>query len=210
MEVHLDKLGKRYNYEWIFRDLSFRFAKGRKYAISGPNGSGKSTLIKVLTGHLSPSTGSIGFFTERKKLSADEVYRHISLAAPYLDLIEEFTLREMVSFHARLKPLKNGISPKELIQIAELEKASKKEIRHFSSGMKQRLKLALAFCSGTPLLLLDEPTSNLDDQAVQWYRRMVDRFSEGRTLIIASNVNVDYDFCEEKILLTDYKLQKQS
>ena len=209
MDIHLDKLGKRYNYEWIFRDLTFRFAKGRQYAVGGPNGSGKSTLIKVLSGHLSPSSGTIDFFAEGKKLSPDEVYRHISLAAPYLDLIEEFTLREMAHFHARLKPLQAGISPKELIKIAQLEKAGKKEIRHFSSGMKQRLKLALAFCSDTPLLLLDEPTSNLDDQAVRWYRKMVEQFSQGRTLVVASNVEVDFDFCEEKILLTDFKPRKR-
>ncbi|GAB4260957.1 MAG: ABC transporter ATP-binding protein [Saprospiraceae bacterium] len=209
MDIQLDKVGKRYNYEWIFRGLSFRFAKGRQYAIGGPNGSGKSTLIKVLSGHLSPSTGSIAFFAEGKKLGADEVYRHISLAAPYIDLIEEFTLREMVQFHTRLKPLMPGISSGELIEIAELEKAAKKEIRHFSSGMKQRLKLALAFCSETPLLLLDEPTSNLDDQAISWYRSMVERFAGERTLVVASNAAVDFDFCEEKILITDYKQPKR-
>lgn len=205
MDIKLDKLGKRYHYEWIFRNLSFRFAKGRQYAIGGPNGSGKSTLIKVLSGHLSPSTGHIAFFAEGRKIPTDEVYRHISMAAPYIDLIEEFTLREMVEFHARLKPLMPGISPKDLIALAALEKATNKEIRHFSSGMKQRLKLALAFCSHSSLLLLDEPTSNLDETATKWYRKMVEQFANGRTLLVASNVEVDFDFCEEKILLTDFK-----
>lgn len=209
MDIHLDQLGKRFQFEWIFFNLSFRFATKRRHAIAGPNGSGKSTLLKVLSGHLSPSTGTIGFFAEGKKISVDKVYRYISLAAPYIDLIEEFTLREMVNFHARLKPLQNGISPNDLMEIAQLESAANKEIRHFSSGMKQRLKLSLAFCSDTPVLLLDEPTSNLDVQGIKWYQKMIEIFAEGKTLVVASNAEVDFDFCEEKILMTDFKKQKQ-
>lgn len=203
MQVNLHQLSKRYKYDWVFKSIDFQFDAGGRYAITGPNGSGKSTLMKVLSGHLSPSKGEVVFSENGKPVSPDEVFQAVSYAAPYIDLIEEFTLQEAIAFHHRFKPL--AVSPQEILDLLAFPKAREKQVRHFSSGMKQRLKLALAACSHSPLLLLDEPTSNLDHQGVDWYLQLMHRFLPGRTVVVASNIEVDYSFCSGGVRITDYK-----
>jgi ABC-type multidrug transport system ATPase subunit len=206
MQIILDQVGKRYRQEWIFRDLSQRFEPARSYAVTGPNGSGKSTLLKLLCGQLSPSTGTLQFLKQGRPLPTDEVFSACSFAAPYIELIEEFTLREMIAFHGQFKPLLPGLDEAAVLELLAFPRATRKEVRHFSSGMKQRLKLALALCANTPVLLLDEPTTNLDRQGMDWYRQMVERFLPGRLTVIASNLDLDFDFCQEKIDITGYKV----
>ncbi|MCB0568632.1 MAG: ABC transporter ATP-binding protein [Phaeodactylibacter sp.] len=205
MRIELSGIGKRYRMEWILRDVSLTLEAGKRYAITGPNGSGKSTLLKMLSGHLTPSKGNIRFFHDGKPVDISAVYQYLSFAAPYIDLIEELTLWEALAFHTRFKPLLGHLGTTELLELLGLEKSRNKPIRNFSSGMKQRLKLALALCSDTPLLLLDEPTTNLDKEGIAWYRRLIDTYAPGRLLIVASNVDVDFDFCEERVGIMGYK-----
>ncbi len=220
-QIMLESVGKRFRYEWIFKNLSKTFDSGNIYALLGSNGSGKSTLMKILSGHLSPSEGKISFYIKDKKQDEDNIYKHISYAAPYVELIEELTLTEMIQFHIKFKPLSsegnplnkgvlsenNSLKINDLIEILGFEKSKNKEIRYFSSGMKQRLKLALAICSDSPILLLDEPTTNLDAQGVAWYRQLISRFREGgdRLTIVASNIEHDYDFCNQILNIEDFK-----
>jgi ABC-type multidrug transport system ATPase subunit len=206
-QIILENVGKRFRYEWIFKNISQTFESGKKYALLGSNGSGKSTLMKILSGHLSPSAGKISFYTKEKKQDEDDIYKHISYAAPYIELIEELTLTEMIDFHTKFKPLSKSLATNDLITILGFEKSKNKEIRYFSSGMKQRLKLALAICSDSPILLLDEPTTNLDAQGVAWYRQLMAQYTEGplRLTIVASNIAHDYDFCDETLNIEDFK-----
>jgi ABC-type multidrug transport system ATPase subunit len=205
MTIQLQNAGKRYRLDWIFRGLDFSFEKGQRYAVLGPNGSGKSTFLKVLSGHLSLSKGTILFKNQREKMEPDEVYRHISYAAPYVELIEEFTLEEALKFHASLKPFLPDLSPAKLYDLLALPRARSKEIRFFSSGMKQRVKLALAICSDTPVLLLDEPATNLDVQGVDWYKNLVAEYAADRLVVIASNDPHDAEFCPLHLSILDYK-----
>ena len=205
MQIKLEQVSKRYRYEWIFKGIDYQLVEGDRVAVTGPNGSGKSTLMKVLSGHLSPSKGQISFIAEGKKIAPDDVYRQISYAAPYIELIEEFTLVEALDFHQKFKPLLPGLSTAEVVDLLAFPKAKDKQVRHFSAGMKQRLKLALACCSASSLLLLDEPTTNLDAQGVDWYLALAERFIGDRTVVVASNVAVDYGFCGEKIDILKYK-----
>jgi ABC-type multidrug transport system ATPase subunit len=205
MQITFRQAGKRYRYEWILKGIDYRFEGGRSYAVKGPNGSGKSTFLKLLSGHLSPSKGEVIFMADDGKIPADEVYRSVGFAAPYIDLIDELTLREALVFHQKFKPLLQGLRPADVIDLLAFSRAQDKQIRHFSSGMKQRLKLALALCSDTPVLLLDEPTTNLDKQGTDWYLGLVERFAKGRLTVVASNVEVDYVFCEEAIDILNYK-----
>jgi ABC-type multidrug transport system ATPase subunit len=206
MQIRLTNTGKRFNFEWIFKKLDYQFNSEGRYAILGPNGSGKSTLMKVLSGHLSPSKGKIAFLKDEKELSIDEVYRTISYAAPYIELVEEFTLEEILVFHGQFKPFLVDLSTEKIIDLLGLEKSKDKQIRFFSSGMKQRLKLALAILSDTPILLLDEPTTNLDAQGAAWYRQLLMDYGNHRTVIIATNVEEDYQFfCQDVIRIFDYK-----
>jgi ABC-type multidrug transport system ATPase subunit len=205
MNITLQNIGRRFNRDWIFRGIDYTFNSGQAYAILGPNGSGKSTLLQVLNASLTPSAGTITFSFQDKPVEPDQVFTHLSLAAPYLELIEEFTLNEMVDFHFKFKQYKQGINKKELISLLNLAKSENKLIRYFSSGMKQRLKLILAFCADTPMLMLDEPTSNLDTQGVDWYLSLVQQFAQERLTIVCSNQEHEYGFCDQYLNISDYK-----
>ncbi|MCC7465351.1 MAG: ATP-binding cassette domain-containing protein [Saprospiraceae bacterium] len=205
MTIQAKNIGKRYRLEWIFRGLTHSFQAGDRWAILGPNGSGKSTLMKVLSGHLSPSKGDINFIHNNFAVKEENVYKHIGYAAPYIELIEELTLEEALKFHTRLKPLLPGFTPATLYELLALPKTRQKEIRFFSSGMKQRLKLALAICSQTPVLLLDEPATNLDLQGIGWYKKLIAEYAQQRLVIIASNDPHDADFCPNHLNILDYK-----
>ena len=205
MIIQLQNIGKRYRLEWIFRGIHNSFQAGERWAILGPNGSGKSTLLKVLSGHLTPSKGNITFEDQGITIKEDAVYKKISYAAPYIELIEEFTLEEMLRFHAKLKPFLPGFTPASIYELLALPRSRQKEIRFFSSGMKQRLKLALAVCSDTPVLLLDEPATNLDVQGVEWYKNLISEYAAERLVIIASNDPHDAEFCGKHLNILEFK-----
>jgi ABC-type multidrug transport system ATPase subunit len=205
MKITLENIGRRFNRDWIFRGVDHTFISGETYAILGPNGSGKSTLLQVINGSLSPSIGKLNYFYGDKPVEVEQVFQHLSLAAPYLELIEEFTLDEMIDFHFKFKAYKQGIDKAAIIELLNLPGSKNKAIRYFSSGMKQRLKLALAFCADTPILMLDEPTSNLDTQGVDWYLSLVQQFALNRLTIICSNQEHEYSFCEHRLSIADYK-----
>ncbi|MEO5892659.1 MAG: ABC transporter ATP-binding protein [Ferruginibacter sp.] len=203
MQITLTNTGKRYNREWIFRHLDFEFLAGKKYAITGSNGSGKSTLLQVIAGALTHNEGSVQMVLNGKPVPEENCYQHLSLTAPYLELIEEMTANEFLSFHQQFKSFAR---PKEeILAAAGLEKAADKQIRYYSSGMKQRLKLAQAFFCATPVLLLDEPTTNLDGDGIALYHQLVNEHTAGKLVIISSNDRQEYNFCEEIMEIGKYK-----
>ena len=203
MQINLNNVGKRFNRDWIFRHFSQEFLIGKKYAITGSNGSGKSTLLQVIAGSLSHNQGKIAYTIEQKQLDEEKHFQYISIAAPYLELIEEMTAGEFLSFHQQFKPL--VLSVKEILQFVGLQQATNKQIRYYSSGMKQRLKLAQAFFCNSPVLLLDEPTTNLDAEGIALYNRLIQNYTAGKLVIISSNDLLEYDFCEEVIEIGKYK-----
>lgn len=212
MSITLQNLGRRYNREWIFRHIDYTFSFGKKYAVLGPNGSGKSTLLKMICGSLAPSEGKITYENiSAESVLPENVYQQLTIAAPYMELVEEFTLRELIAFHFKFKSCLPGFNLEEVVKTLHLEKALDKEIRFFSSGMKQRVKLALACCSGSSIVLLDEPMSNLDAAGEDWYLSLIERtINADRILIIASNQEKEYAFCDEQIDIISYKQEKLS
>ena len=206
MTIELKNVGRQYRREWIFRNLDFSFQENTRTAIIGPNGSGKSTLMKVISGHLSPSKGQVIYWeNEGEKADYDLVYQKIAYAAPYIELIEEMTMREHLRFHQTFKPFLKNIDETAILDILSLGNAADREIRFFSSGMKQRLKLASSILSDTPILLLDEPSTNLDQQGIQWYLNLLENFAEGRVCIIASNDAVDIEACSGAVPILEHK-----
>lgn len=205
MRITIDGAGKRYNFEWILQNINLTLASSQAYAVLGPNGSGKSTFLQLIAGNIAPSAGTVLFLDGEKPVEAEKVFSRISMAAPYLELIEEFTALEMIHFHQTFKPFISGISNTEIMTIARLEKEANKEVRNFSSGMKQRLKLTLAILSNVPVILLDEPTTNLDREGVQWYQNLVKQYAGARLLIIGSNLEREYDFCDQLIDVMSFK-----
>lgn len=205
MRITLSDSGKRFNREWIFRHFSYEFVPGKTYAITGPNGSGKSTLLQTLGASMEASEGTLTWQHNSKEIAIDKVYSHMAIAAPYVEVIEEMTLNEFLNFHHQFKPLIPGITVHEIITEVELDKAREKQIRYFSSGMKQRVKLAQAIFSAVPLLLLDEPCTNLDSAGIQLYHSLIERYGKQKTIIVSSNDVNEYSFCEHTISIMDYK-----
>lgn len=205
MQIKLDNVSKRYRFEWIIKKLTFEFESNQSYVILGPNGSGKSTLMRMLSGYLTPSKGKVTFIENDKTVEIEQVYKSVSYAAPYIDLIEEFTLDEAIKFHQRFKPFYNEITPEKIHELLAFKKSKHKQVKFFSSGMKQRLKLVLALASDTPILLLDEPTTNLDAQGVDWYLSLIEQFGKNRLIVVASNIEHDYGFCKTQVNILDYK-----
>lgn len=199
--ISLDAVGKRYNREWIFKKFDYRIESGKAYAIVGGNGSGKSTLLQTIAGSILHSTGTITYQADGKNI--EDSYKYISIATPYMELIEEMTAREFLNFHGSFTRL--ILSNEEILAAVQLQDAADKQVRYFSSGMKQRLKLAQAFFSNTPVLLLDEPTTNLDEQGVQCYEQLIKDHTKNRIVIVGSNVEREYKFCTELINMADYK-----
>jgi len=205
LKITLTNTGRRFNRDWVFKGIDYTFTSGNSYAVLGPNGSGKSTLLQILNGSLSPSAGTVTFFQNEQPIDIETVFKHITLAAPYLELIEEFSLQEVIDFHFQFKPYIAGMDKAGLIALLGMQTSKNKLVKYFSSGMKQRLKLALAFCSDTAILMLDEPTSNLDTQGVEWYRELVKQYAGNRLIIVGSNQEQEYSFCKDKLIITDYK-----
>lgn len=206
MKIVLSDAGKRFNRDWIFRHFNYQFEKGRAYAITGPNGSGKSTLLQVLSGSMHFNEGTCEWMTENKAVAGEDVYRHVSICAPYLEVVEEMTLKEFLDFHQGFKPFLPGLSTQRVIAVLGLEKSAGKQIRYYSSGMKQRVKLAQCVFSDSAIVLLDEPCTNLDSTGIELYQHLIAEYCKDRLVIVSSNDAVEYGFCNEVININDYKM----
>jgi len=206
IKISLNGLGKRFNNQWVFRNITLDFVQHNRYVILGSNGSGKSTLLQVIAGYRLPSEGSILITENGSAISENLIYQYLSIASPYLELIEEFNIEELFRFHFKLKPVVAGMGFFDFIAFLSLKNIKGKPIHQYSSGMKQRLRLALAFCTDTPLLLLDEPCSNLDADNIDWYRQQLEQMSRNKLTIICSNhQEFEYAPCENIIEIGNYK-----
>lgn len=206
MKIQLVNAGKRYNRDWIFRNLTYSFESGNSYAVTGSNGSGKSTLLQMLSGVLSINEGSCTHTLEEKIIPPDKVFENISFCAPFLELIEELNLIEFLRFHQSFKPLLHELSIEAIVQEIQLENAKHKKISEYSSGMKQRVKLAQCIFSDTPVVLLDEPCTNLDTAGINLYLHLVKKYCAQRLVIVSSNDKTEYSFCNEVLNIADYKM----
>lgn len=203
--ISLDQVSKRFQRYWIFKDISCTFEAGKAWCLLGANGSGKSTLMRVIAGMQNPSKGKVHYQAGDKQLTTSEVFKDISFCAPGMEIVEELTLREFLDFHFSFKRLLPGLSVTDVIEITGLKAAADKPIGDYSSGMKQRVKLAQAIFADTPILLLDEPCTNLDQAGMEQYRDWIEKYATSRLVIVASNDVREYFFCREQIVLEDYK-----
>jgi ABC-type multidrug transport system ATPase subunit len=205
MKVELRNVAKKYQRDWIFKNINLDLNEGEQYAVTGPNGSGKSTFIQLIASNLLPTKGQIIYTKDSNHVHPEDVYRHIAFAAPYMELPEEFTLNEFLEFHFNFKSLMPGIKARAMGEFLQLKGAENKQIKNFSTGMKQRLKLGIAALADTPILLLDEPATNLDEKGMFWYRELVSTYSKDRILVVCSNRKEEFDFCSKQINIEQYK-----
>lgn len=205
MTISLNQVGKRYQQHWVFKGINYTFEPGRQYAVLGANGSGKSTLLRMVAGMQHANKGSIAYTFGEKKMNPDNVFSLVSYCAPGMELIEEMTLSEFLSFHFTFKKIRPSFTVPGIIEAMGMHTAWNKFIHEFSSGMKQRVKLAQAFFTDTPVLLLDEPCSNLDLQGVALYQQWLEQYTAGRLVIIASNDEREYGGITATISIQDYQ-----
>lgn len=205
LRIHCEDLGKRYRRDWIFKHLHYTFEAGSQTAITGPNGIGKSTLLQVLSGFMHPSTGQKSYFKEDTAVSPERLYRSVSWASPAMELQDELTLLEQLRFHGKFRNWLNQFSVEQVLELTQLPEHRNKALKLFSSGMRQRVKLALALLTDSDLCILDEPGTNLDTKALDWYLELVDQYAGKRTFLVASNQVDDFKFCRDHLHLLDYK-----
>lgn len=203
VKISLDGLGKRYRQQWVFRNLEQTLHSPQKIAILGHNGSGKSTFLRTVAGIQAPSEGRIFWEISGKPLPKENVFRRLSFCAPGMELIEELTLDETLAFHFRFKPLLSGIALRDIPAMLGLQNARHKPLSDFSSGMKQRVKLALTLFADTPVALLDEPCTNLDDAGIAQYLGWVDDYCKEKLVVVASNDPREYPFCDLRLPLSN-------
>jgi ABC-type multidrug transport system ATPase subunit len=209
VSIHINNLGKKFVHEWIFKNISLDILPAEKLVVLGANGSGKSTLLQSLASFLIPTQGEVTWKKENQIIPDDAIYKYLSMASPYMELIEDFTLTETIEHQKIFKPFLHSFSAKEIIALMQLEHATDKYIKNYSSGMRQRVKLGLAILADCPVLLLDEPCSNLDAKAIQWYQKMIQEFAAHKTVLVCSNaVKEEYLFCTDRIEIENYKLKK--
>jgi ABC-type multidrug transport system ATPase subunit len=201
MEIEIDQLGKRYQHGWVFQNISYHFESGKVYGIAGRNGSGKSTFLKIISGLLSPTKGIVSYRSAGVSIKREDIYAHVSIAAPYTDLIEEYNLSEMISFHSGMKPSDVLTDAQQWITMLDFSHSVVRPLYQFSSGMKQRVKLGLALYSNTDIIILDEPTSNLDEHAKEWFFGHLNSRKDDRIILIASNEMADFKYCSEILSL---------
>ena len=205
MKITLEHISKRFQRYWIFKDVNYSFAAPGAYALLGPNGSGKSTLLRIISGMQSPSLGKVHYYDNETVIPGNEVFSRTAFSAPGMEIVEELTLREFFDFHFSFKRPLPSLTIDKIIDLIGLKDAVNKPIGDYSSGMKQRVKLAQAIFADTPILLLDEPCTNLDQQGVEQYREWIEQYGKNRLVIVASNDPREYFFCREQMLIEDYK-----
>lgn len=205
MKLRFQKASRKFGNQNIFMDLNLEIENGSRWAILGANGSGKSTFLKCAYGALSLTEGRIEYQAKDGSLSPTEAAHRMGYSAPYFELIEELSAVEFLNTLQKFRPFQKDWESQQILEACLLEHAAKKRIADFSSGMKQRLRLGVAVLSEVDLVILDEPSSNLDKEGLAWYQRFLEAHLNNRTLLVGTNYSEDEAFlCDQKLLITDY------
>ncbi|GAB4201841.1 MAG: hypothetical protein Fur0023_06830 [Bacteroidia bacterium] len=201
VKIILNHISKKFHQYYLYKDICIDIESKDKLVITGNNGSGKSTLLKIIAGHTSPSSGNIQYFLNAQELPKIQWHQYISIAAPYMSVMEEFSFREIIHHLTVFRQFQTDI--REISDLSELDIHLHKPVKYFSSGMKQRIRLLIAILDAAPVLLLDEPCSNLDAASIQWYEKMIKQFAMHKTVIVFSNSQPhEYFFCNKHFSLS--------
>jgi heme exporter protein A len=201
-----ESVNKTFGRRLIFKDISFKLNSSAIFGISGPNGSGKSTLVKIIANIISPSSGKLIHNFNGTEIKPENLHNHIGLVSPYLVLYDEFTAYENLNYFSEIRgiPFNKG-RVDDLLNKFLLFNRKEDLVKTYSSGMKQRLKFIFALMHSPQLIILDEPTSNLDDEGKEVVYELVKEEGSNNIVIIASNEKVDLSLCNETIDLKNHK-----
>lgn len=196
ISIHLQSVSKKFHQQYLYKDLNLNILPKDKIVITGNNGSGKSTLLKIIAGLMSPNNGQVKYYCGEKLIEKEKWHQYISVAAPYMSLIDDFNIYEIIR---HIKVFREFYyDEKTMIDVLELNKHLNKPFKQFSSGMKQRVRLLLAIMDKAPVLLLDEPCSNLDANGIKWYSDLINKVVDNKTIIVFSNSQPqEYFFCDK-------------
>jgi ABC-type multidrug transport system ATPase subunit len=198
-ELKAQGLGKKFYRHWVFRDIDLHLRTGDRLLITGANGAGKSTLVRVLAGQLTPTTGKLELIQNGKAIDPEVAHRVLAWTGPYMDLYPDLTLREAVAMHFNFRD--SLIPQPAIIQELRLQEHIDKQLRHFSSGMLQRVKVGLAIFTQAPLLFLDEATATMDESNARYIYDLTHAHLAGRILVYASNNAVEFERFEQRLEL---------
>jgi len=202
MIIKCTEVSKRYNEHWVIKQLSHSFQSDQIYGIKGDNGSGKSTLIKMISGFLSPTLGTITYVNDSQEISRDDIYKHISIWGPHTELSGMLTVGEMIEYYGKMKGWNTPMNPQDVHELSQLPVPISQRVDQLSSGQAQRLGLTMTMLASTSIVLLDEPGSFLDREAKKWIEILVKNYSADRLVIIASNDDNDFVLTDEMIHLS--------
>ncbi|MDD5362636.1 MAG: ABC transporter ATP-binding protein [Ignavibacteria bacterium] len=202
-------LEKRFLNKVIFRKVDLELNSGDSIAITGRNGSGKSTLLKVIANLIKPEKGTVEITESGKAINSEKRHLYTGMISPYINLYEELTAYENLGFFYDLKCTDKKENKKEyinsLLERINLYSRRNDEVKNFSSGMKQRVKLAFAVINKPPVLLMDEPRTNLDTEGISLVYEVAGEQKENGILIVATNEPEDTKLCSKTISIEDYK-----
>lgn len=203
MEIRLNAVSKSYGRGNVLNRLDLNISSGEKLAVLGTNGSGKSTLLMLLSSQLLPDSGEVRYSHTGSEVKAEDAYKYISIVTPSMELPGEITTAAVASLYFSLRPISHGLTMTDFPRVC-LDKAHhQKKISELSTGMRQRIRLGLAVMTEAPLLLLDEPLSNLDQAGQQWFAEIISRYAADKTIVVASNHNTqEYGFCNRTLVLS--------
>lgn len=197
--IEVDNLGKRFGERIVFSKIKFSLSTGQSLAVVGRNGSGKSTLLKVMLSLLTPTRGKVTYFQGDQELESAQIRANVSFVSPYLNLYDHLTAEENLKFFSTVSG--GNISGKNINRLLEkvgLEGRGMDYVYGYSSGMKQRLKYAIAMLKDPKFLFLDEPTSNLDDDGKKIVVELLENYRKNAIIIIATNEKEEYSLAEQQ------------
>jgi heme exporter protein A len=205
--IQAKDLKKTFGRRLIFNNINFDLSSCTIFGITGANGSGKSTLIKIIAGLNSPTSGKIIYKDDEKTIEPEKLHNFIGFVSPYLVLYDEFSAWENLNYFADIRDIQfNKEKINHLLNQFLLYSRKDDLLKTYSSGMKQRMKFIFALMHSPKLILLDEPTSNLDDEGKESVYHIIEDEGKENIIIVASNEKSDLQFCNEKLKLEDYKL----
>ncbi len=200
MQLIAESITKYFNEHIIFKDIHFAAASGSCLAVLGPNGSGKTTLMRIVSKLLAPTAGTVTFNENGQVLTDTEIRYRIGFLGPYLELYQDLTATENLSFFAKIRGLTDyQPAMNRLLDQFGLKGREEDPVRAYSSGMKQRLKYVFALLHQPDVLFVDEPRSNLDAEGIARVYDLFSEFKKERLLILATNDSEDLQFADERI-----------
>lgn len=187
-KIKASSVCKKFNERSVLKNIHFEISSGQSLAITGHNGSGKTTLVRIISGLISPSEGSVQYYQNSNPIEPENIHFFIGLVGPYLQLYHNLTALENLTFFSKIRGLGSNRSKiLELMALMGLKGRELDHIKNYSSGMLQRLKYAFALLHEPEILLVDEPTSNLDVAGSAIVYDILKQQMESKILIVATN-----------------------